>query len=566
MTSTDVLTLIIFLAAVAAGTFILGEYMFAVFSKKDSPPYNWLKLPFKLEEWFYKIMGINSKKEMNYKEYISAFLIFNLIGALLLLFILLAQGWLPFNPMKFAGVEFWLAFNTTISFLTNTNWQNYSGENTLSYFSQFAGLVVHNFLSAADGIAILLAFSRAFKKKPTHDLGNFWVDLTKSLIYVMLPLSIILSLFLLSQGVVQTFSPYITATTIEGSKQLIPLGPAASQIAIKQLGANGGGFFGANSAHPFENPTPFSNFLELFAIILIPAALPYTFGRLIDSKRQGLIIWGTMVILLLTGIGIGLWSEYQGNPALHSLPFLEGKETRLGITNSVLWGVTTTAIGNGSVNAMHSSFSPITGMVVILNLMLDETIFGACGTGLVFMLFYIILTVFITGLMVGRTPEFLGKKIEAKEIKLGIIAIMIPSAMTLIGSMLASTTQAGLSSIGNKGPHGLMEILYAFTSCSQNNGSAFAGLNGNTIFYNIALGLSMLIGRFPGIVLGLTIAGSLAQKKFTPPSSGTFPTDTLLFVAVLIGVLFIVGGLTYFPALSLGSIVEHIQMQKGILY
>ncbi|MBF0541034.1 MAG: potassium-transporting ATPase subunit KdpA [Nitrospirae bacterium] len=563
MTQSDVLTLITFFIVISGGTYILGEYMYAVFSKNN---YTWLKIPSIIEIKFYKIMGINPDEEMNYKEYLSVLLIFNFIGAIVLLFILMAQGILPFNPQHLAGVPFWLAFNTTISFVTNTNWQAYSGENTLSYLSQFSGLTVHNFLSAATGITVLLAFARAFKTKPSHELGNFWVDLTKTLIYLFLPLSIILSIFLISQGVVQTFSPYITATTIEGSKQLIPLGPAASQIAIKQLGTNGGGFFGVNSAHPFENATPFSNFLEMISLLLIPAALPYTFGRLIGSRRQGMIIWSAMAILLITGLGIGLWAEYQGNSALSGLPFMEGKEVRFGITNSVLWGVSTTATANGSVNAMHSSFAPITGMIATINLMLGEIIYGGVGTGLTGMLMYVILTVFITGLMVGRTPEYLGKKIEAREIKLAIITILIPSALILIGSMIASTTQMGLSSLGNKGPHGLMEILYTYSSCSQNNGSAFGGLNANTAFYNSSLGICMLIGRLVSIIFPLAIAGNLAQKKYTPPSLGTFPTDNMLFVTLLIGVILIVGGLTFFPALSLGSIVEHILMQKGILF
>jgi len=530
---------------------LLGEYMARIFMSTGKG---------KLESLVYKACSIDPQKEMNYKEYLYALLMFNFIGALALMGILMFQKYLPLNPMHLSGVPFWLSFNTTISFVTNTNWQAYSGESTLSYFSQLAGLCVQNFLSAGTGIAVLVAFTRGLKRKQTHYIGNFWVDLTKSLVYILLPISIIVAVILVSQGVVQSFGHYINATTLEGATQTLPLGPAASQIAIKQLGTNGGGFFGVNSLHPFENPTPFSNFVELISILLIPIALTYTFGRLVGSRRQGFTLFTAMASIFVVMLIISLWSEYQVNPKLYGLPFLEGKDTRIGTTGSVLWTMATTSASNGSVNAMISSMSPITGLLATTNLVLGEIIFGGVGAGLYGMLMFVILTVFITGLMVGRTPEYLGKKIEAREIKLAVIAVLIPSAFILFGSMLACVTNMGLSSLTNHGPHGLMEIVYAFSSASQNNGSAFAGLNANTVFYNLSLGLCMIIGRFVVIFSSLAIAGSLAEKKYTPPSAGTFPTDNPLFVGLLISVIVIVGGLTFFPVFSLGSIAEHILM------
>jgi K+-transporting ATPase ATPase A chain len=557
MKITDFVTIILFFTVLIAALPLLGEYMAKVFTGQRnilSPVFG------KLEKGFYGFSGIQPEKEMNYKEYLAALFIFNFIGGVILFLILVAQKYLPFNPQHLDGVPFWLAFNTTASFITNTNWQSYSGENTLSYFSQLAGLTVQNFLSAGTGIAVLIAFTKGLKRRQTHEIGNFWVDLTRSLLYVLLPLSVIMAILLMGQGVVQTFSNYITATTIEGVKQILPLGPAASQIAIKQLGTNGGGFFGVNSAHPFENPTAFSNFLEMVALILIPIALTYTYGRLVGSRKQGLTLLAAMMFIFVTALIISLWAEYQTNPTLYGLPFLEGKETRLGITNSVIWTMATTSASNGSVNAMISSMTPITGLLANFNLILGEIIFGGVGSGIYGMLMFVILTVFITGLMVGRTPEYLGKKIEAREVKLAVIAILIPSAFILVGTMIACMSKVGLSSLTNHGPHGLMEMLYAFSSASQNNGSAFAGLNANTTFYNCSLGICMLVGRYIFIFSSLAIAGSLAEKKYTPPSVGTFPTDNLLFVGLLIGVIIIVGGLTFFPAFSLGSITEHILM------
>jgi len=563
MLLTDVLTLIAFIVVILIALPLLGGYMAKVFNGEKnvlSP------LLGKTEKGFYRLVGINPEKEMNYKEYLYALLIFNFLGAVLLFLILTFQGYLPLNPQHINGVSFWLAFNTTISFVTNTNWQSYSGENTLSYFSQLAGLCTQNFLSAGTGIAVLIAFAKGLKRKQTSEIGNFWVDLTRSLFYVLLPLSVVVAILLMSQGVVQTFHNYLTATTLEGAKQLIPLGPAASQIAIKQLGSNGGGFFGVNSAHPFENPTIFSNFIEIIAILLIPIALTYTFGKLVGSRKHGLTLFAAMAIIFAINLGVSLWAEHHGNPAIYGLPFMEGKETRLGITNSVLWTVSTTSVSSGSVNAMISSMSPIVGLVATTNLILGEVIFGGVGAGLYGMLMFVLLAVFIAGLMVGRTPEYLGKKIEAKEIKLAVIAVLVPCACILIGTMIACLTKTGLSSLTNHGPHGLMEMLYAFASATQNNGSAFAGLNANTAFYNLSLGLCMLIGRYVVIIPVLLIAGSLAGKKYTPPSSGTFPTDNLLFVVLLIGVILIIGGLTFFPVLSLGSIAEHLLMAKGIMF
>jgi len=563
MVLTDVLTLIAFVVVILIALPLLGDYMAKVFNGERnvlSP------LLGKAETGFYKLTGIHPEREMNYKEYLYALLIFNFLGAVLLFIILTFQKYLPLNPQHLNGVPFWLAFNTTVSFVTNTNWQSYSGESTLSYFSQLAGLCVQNFLSAGTGIAVIIAFAKGLRRKQTSEIGNFWVDLTRSLLYVLLPLSVVVAILLMSQGVVQTFHNYITATTLEGAKQLIPLGPAASQIAIKQLGSNGGGFFGVNSAHPFENPTVVSNFIEIVAILLLPAALTYTFGRLVGSRKHGLTLFAAMAIILVTMLTVTLWAEHHGNPAIYGMPFMEGKETRLGITNSVLWTVTTTSVSNGSVNAMISSMSPIAGMVATINLVFGEVIFGGVGAGLYGMLMFVLLAVFIAGLMVGRTPEYLGKKIEAKEIKLAVIAVLVPCACILIGTMIACLTKMGLSSLANHGPHGLMEMLYAFASASQNNGSAFAGLNANTTFYNLSLGICMLVGRYVVIISALLIAGSLAGKKYTPPSAGTFPTDNLLFVVLLIGVIVIIGGLTFFPVLSLGSIAEHVLMTKGVLF
>ena len=428
------------------------------------------------------------------------------------------------------------------------------------------GLTVQNFVSAATGIAVLLALIKGISRRSSATLGNFWVDLTRSTLYVLLPLSILFSVVLVGQGVVQNLNSYETVQTLQGAEQVIPMGPAASQIAIKQLGTNGGGFFNANSAHPFENPTPFSNFLEMLAILLIPAALTYTYGKMVGSTRQGWTIFSVMLIMLLVGLGISLYAEYAANPVFGQLSSMEGKETRFGITNSVLWSTSTTAASNGSVNAMHDSLSPLSGMVAMINIVLGEVIFGGVGAGLYGMIIFVILTVFIAGLMVGRSPEYLGKRIEAFEVQMAILAVLAPSMVILLFSALASVTDGGLSSLNNAGPHGFSEILYAYSSAGGNNGSAFAGLNANTLFYNLTLGLGMLIGRFGVIIPVLAIAGNMAGKKITPPSAGTFHTDNWLFAGLLIATILIVGGLTFFPALSLGPIIEHLLMNKGITF
>ena len=428
------------------------------------------------------------------------------------------------------------------------------------------GLTVQNFVSAATGIAVLLALIRGLARKTTDQLGNFWTDLTRTTLYVLLPLSILFSVVLVGQGVVQNFKTYDTVQTIQGATQVIPLGPAASQIAIKQLGTNGGGFFNANSAHPFENPTPFSNFLEMLALLLIPAALTFTYGKMVGSTRQGWTIFTAMLILLVIGLSISLYAEYSTNPIFGNLPLMEGKETRFGITNSVLWSTSTTAVSNGSVNSMHDSLSPLAGMVAMINLMLGEIIFGGVGSGLYGMVIFIILTVFIAGLMVGRTPEYLGKKIQKFEVQMAILAVLAPNVVILLFAAWASVSTQGLSSLNNAGPHGLSEILYAFSSAAGNNGSAFAGLNANTVFYNLTLGIGMLIGRFGIIIPVMAIAGSMAKKKITPSSAGTFHTDNWLFIGLLIAVILIVGGLTHFPALSFGPIIEHLLMNNGITF
>jgi potassium-transporting ATPase potassium-binding subunit len=542
---------------------LLGKYMYKVFMGED----HILKPVFGgLERVIYGIAKTDAGYEMNWKTYTFGVLIFNLFGFLLLFILQMIQAYLPLNPEKLPNVSWHLAFNTAVSFVTNTNWQSYSGENTLSYLVQMLGLTVQNFLSAATGIVVAIALIRGLTRKTTDALGSFWVDLTRCVIYVLLPLSIILSVILVGQGAVQTLSHYVTATTLEGSKQIIAVGPAASQVAIKQLGTNGGGFFGANSAHPFENPTPLTNFLEMFGLIIISAGLVFTYGYYVKSKRQAWAVFLTMFLLLVAGLSISLWSEYSHNNVLNVAGNMEGKETRFGVANSVLFSVITTATSCGAVNSMHDSLSPLSGMVAMFNLMLGEIIFGGVGSGLYGMIIFIFLTVFIAGLMVGRTPEFLGKKVEAFEIKMAILAILAPSLIIKIFSAIACSVPAGLAGLNNAGPHGLSEIMYAFSSAAGNNGSAFGGLNTNTVFYNLMLGFGMIVGRYGVIVPVLAIAGSMARKKITPVSSGTFRTDNWLFVLLLLSIILIVGGLTFFPPLALGPVVEHFLMNLGVTF
>lgn len=559
----EVIQLFLFLGLLVVLAPVTGRFMARVFMGQGhimKPLFGWL------EKGIYTLARVNPEEEMNWKTYTYCVLLFNLFGFLLLFLLQISQAYLPMNHEELPNVSWHRAFNTAVSFVTNTNWQSYSGENTLSYLVQMLGLTVQNFVSAATGIAVALALIRGLTRKTTEVLGNFWVDITRIVIYVLLPLSIVLALLLIGQGVVQTFSHYIEATTLQGGKQVIALGPAASQIAIKQLGTNGGGFFGANSAHPYENPTPFSNFLEMFAIIIIPAAMVFTYGSYMNSKRQAWAIFITMFILYVVGIAISLWAEYSSNAVLKVAGSMEGKETRFGIMNSVLWTVTTTVTSNGSVNSMIDSLSPISGMVSMFNIMLGEIILGGVGSGLYGIIIFIILTVFIAGLMVGRTPEYLGKRVEAFEMKMVILAVLAPSIVIKLFSAIACSVPAGLAGLNNSGPHGLSEILYAFSSAAGNNGSAFAGLNANTVFYNLMIGFGMLIGRFGIIVPVMAIAGSMAKKKITPVSSGTFKTDNWLFVLLLIGIILIVGGLTFFPPLALGPIVEHFLMNLGVTF
>lgn len=563
MTTLEILQVALLFALIIILTPFLGNYLSKVFTGAKH-----IMLPVfgRLEKLVYKVARIETEEETNWKSYTFGLLMFNLTGFLFLFLIQLYQSHLPMNPLKLPNVSWHSAFNTSVSFMTNTNWQGYAGETTLSYFVQMAGLTVQNFVSAATGIAVLMALIRGISRKTTDKLGNFWVDITRAVLYVFLPLSVILSVLLIGQGVIQNFNSPETIETIQGAPQVIPMGPAASQIAIKQLGSNGGGFFNANSSHPFENPTPFSNFLEMIAILLIPAALTYTFGKMTGSARQGWIIFSAMLILLLAGLMISLYSEYSAHPVYGDMPLMEGKETRFGICGSILWSTTTTAVSSGSVNSMHASLTPVAGMISMINMMTGEVIFGGVGAGLYGMVIFILLTVFIAGLMVGRTPEYLGKKIEAFEIKMAILAVIAPSFVILGFTAWASVSQVGLSGLNNTGPHGFSEILYAYTSAAGNNGSAFAGLNANSVFYNLTLGVGMLIGRFGIIIPALAIAGNMAGKKITPPSAGTFRTDNWLFIGLLIAVILVIGGLTFFPALSLGPIIEHLLMKSGVTF
>lgn len=556
MTTGELLQISLFIGALIACTPVLGGYMARVYTGQMA----WLALP---ERWLYRFGGVDRSAEMNWKAYAVALVSFNLLGFVALFLLQLLQGVLPLNPARQSGVEALLAFNTATSFVTNTNWQAYGGETTMSYLTQVLGLTVQNFLSAATGMAVVIALGRGLARRLSATIGNFWVDLVRGTLYILIPLSVVLALALVGQGVVQNFRPYVEVTTLSGASQVLPQGPAASQIAIKQLGTNGGGFFNVNSAHPFENPTPLTNFLELFSILLIPAALTYTYGRMVGSTRQGWVIFVAMMILFLVGLAVMLAAEYGVNPVIGVAANLEGKEVRFGVANSVLWGAATTAASNGSVNAMHGSFTPLAGGMAMLFLMLGEVVFGGVGAGLYGMVMFVILTVFVAGLLVGRTPEYLGKRIEAREVKMAMLTVLLPSAVILLFSALAAVLDVGLSSRTNYGPHGLSEILYAFASGAGNNGSAFAGLNANTPFYNVMIALAMWIGRFGIILPALAIAGSMAVKKTAPPSAGTFPTDGLLFAIMLMSVVIIVGALTFFPALSLGPIVEHFLMQAG---
>ncbi|MGZ8095603.1 MAG: potassium-transporting ATPase subunit KdpA [Methylosarcina sp.] len=600
MTSQDFLQIAIYVITLLALAKPLGWYMARIYQGRKVRPMDLLR---PAENLIYRLSGVKPEQDMRWTEYAAALLIFNFLGLIAVYALQRLQPYLPLNPQHLAAVSPDSAFNTAVSFATNTNWQGYGGETTMSYLTQMLGLTVQNFVSAATGMAVLVALIRGFIRRNTDTIGNFWVDMTRSTLYILVPLSLLLALALVGQGVIQTFSPYQNVTLaesvsyeqpklgedgqpltdgegkpvlekIEVREQTLALGPAASQVAIKQLGTNGGGFFNVNSAHPFENPTPLSNFLEMLSILLIPAALCYTFGVMVGDVRQGWAILAAMTVIFAALIFVTVSAEQNGNPALAALGIdqsvsagqpggnMEGKETRFGIVNSALWAVATTSASNGSVNSMHDSFTPLGGMVPMWLMQLGEVIYGGVGSGLYGMIVFAIVAVFVAGLMIGRTPEYLGKKIEAYEMKMASVAILIPPLMVLGGAAISVMVAVGKSSVFNPGAHGFSEVLYAFSSAGNNNGSAFAGFGANTPFYNFMLGLAMLFARYWLIVPVLAIAGALAAKKIVPVGSGTLPTHTPLFVVLLIGTVLMVGALTFVPALALGPIVEHLQMLK----
>jgi K+-transporting ATPase ATPase A chain len=587
--------ILLFLVLIFAVTKPLGIFMARIFNRERTflDP---IARP--LERLLYRVTGVDENHEMRWTEYAAAMLLFSGVSMLLLYLIERVQQWLPWNPQKFGALGQELAFNTAASFTTNTNWQNYAGEATMSYLTQMAGLAYHNFTSAAVGIALAIAFVRGIARREKETIGNFWVDMTRATLWLLLPMCMVYALALVSQGVVQNLKPYDTVKLVESQQvqktgadgkpmvspdgkpvmdtvtdQTIAQGPVASQEAIKMLGTNGGGFFNANSSHPFENPTPFSNYLQMLSIFVIPAGLTYTLGRMTGAQRHGWAVWAAMAFLFLCGVTTAYWAEARGNPllkgadqevsALQPGGNMEGKEVRFGIADSALFATVTTDASCGAINSWHDSYTPLGGMVPLANIMLSETVFGGVGAGLYGILIYVVLAVFIAGLMVGRTPEYLGKKIEAYDVKMAMLVTLVFPLVILALAAISSVEGFGTSSISNAGPHGLTQILYAFTSMAGNNGSAFAGLNGNTLWYNTAGAMTMLIGRFFMIIPMLAIAGNLAKKKYVPPSLGTFPVTTPLFSVLLVGVILIVGALTFFPALSLGPILEHLLMSVG---
>jgi len=590
MTANGWFQILFYLVVIFAITKPMGIYMARVFSHEKTFLDRALR---PLEKLIYRLTGVDEKREMRWTEYAIAMLLFSGVSMTLLYLIERTQKWLPFNPQKFANVDPGLAFGTAASFTTNTNWQAYSGESTMSYLTQMAGLAYHNFVSAAVGIVLAIVVIRGIARKETDHLGNFWVDTTRCLLWVLLPFCLVGALVLVSQGVVQNLKPYTTAdlvqpytaqvsgsdgktTTQNVTQQVIAQGPVASQEVIKEFGTNGGGFFNANSAHPFENPTPFSNFLEMVLIFAIPSGLTYTLGRMTGSRRHGWAVWGAMAFLFLAGVTTAYWAESRGNPllagtdqhatALHSGGNMEGKEVRFGIANSALFATVTTDASCGAVNGMHDSYTPLGGMVPLINIMLGEVVFGGVGAGLYGMFVFIVLAVFIAGLMVGRTPEYLGKKIESYDVKMAMLAVLILTFTILGFTAIAVVKPYGLSGISNPGPHGLSQILYAYTSSTGNNGSAFGGLNGNTMWYNTTTATAQLFGRFLMQIPILAIAGSLAKKKTVPESAGTFPVTGALFSGLLVSTILIVGALTFFPALSLGPILEHLLMHVGKVF
>jgi potassium-transporting ATPase potassium-binding subunit len=567
MTINGWIQIAIYFAILTALVVPLGRFMARVFEGE----WTFLSPVFRpVEIVLYRSAGVDATRQQHWITYTVAMLLFNAVGFLVVYGLQRLQAVLPLNPAEQSAVAQDLAFNTAVSFTSNTNWQNYGGESTLSYLTQMVGLTTQNFVSAATGIALAIALTRAFARQSVNTVGNFWVDLTRCTLYVLLPLSIIAALILVWQGVPQNLGPYIDATTLEGAKQTISQGPAASQIAIKQLGTNGGGFWNANSSVPYENPTPLSNFLEMLYILLIAAALTHTFGRMVRDERQGWALYAAMSVIFLAGLAVCYWAEAAGNSNFAALGLdggnMEGKEVRFGIANSSLWAVATTAASNGSVNAMHDSFTPLGGMIPLIMIELGEVIYGGVGSGLYGILLYVIVAVFIAGLMVGRTPEYLGKKLEAKEVKMAMLAILILPLSMLGFTAAAAVIPSAVASTNNAGPHGFSEILYAYTSQTGNNGSAFAGLTGNTMWYNLTGGIAMLVGRYFVIIPMMAIAGSLVAKKTAPASAGTFPTHGALFVGLLVGVIVITGGLIYFPALALGPIVEQLAMLAKTLF
>lgn len=587
MTGNGWFQIFVYFVAVLLVTKPMGVFLYRVFERKGT------FLDFALrpvERLLYRVSGVDEEREMGWKEYVVAKLLFSGVSLILLYLMMRTQQWLPWNPQKFANVAPDLAWNTAVSFTTNTNWQSYSGESTMSYLTQMAGLAYHNFISAAAGIALAVAFIRGVARRESKTIGNFWVDATRALLWVLLPVCLVVAVFFVSQGMIQNLRSYTTANVIEpqsvetknvdGSMkrdtvatQVIAQGPVASQEVIKMYGTNGGGFFGANSAHPFENPTPLTNFVQMLLIFAIPAGLTYTLGRMTSSRRHGWAVWSAMAALFLAGVVVLYASEARGNPLLAGVDTktsevqpggnMEGKEVRFGIANSALFSTITTDASCGAVNNQHDSLTPLGGMVALINIMLGEVIFGGVGAGLYGMLVFVVLAVFIAGLMVGRTPEYLGKKIEAFDVKMAVLAILVTSLTILIFSAIAVVAKFGTASISNPGAHGLSQILYAYTSAVGNNGSAFGGLSTNTLWYNTSLGMAMLLGRFFMIIPILAIAGNLAAKKHVPESLGTFPVTGPLFTVLLISVILIVGALTFFPALSLGPILEHLLMNAG---
>jgi K+-transporting ATPase ATPase A chain len=578
MTTAGYILIVLYVVVLIALARPLGGYMARVYENKPLLGLDRVLGP--IERLIYRLCGVKADAEMNWKGYAIATLLFNLLGLLAVYALQRLQAALPMNPQSLSAVSPDLSFNTAASFATNTNWQSYSGESTLSYLTQMLGLTVQNFVSAATGMAVLVALVRGLARRSAQTIGNFWVDLTRSTLYILLPLSLMIAVVLVSQGVVQTYSPYKVVSLIQPvtdaaghqvTEQTIAVGPAASQIAIKQLGTNGGGFFGVNSAHPFENPSPFTNFLELLAILLIPAALCYTFGRMVGDARQGWAILAAMTLIFLPLAVLCANAEHSSNPAFAGLNVdqtpsdqqpggnMEGKEVRFGVASSALWATATTAASNGSVNAMHDSFTPLGGLIPLWLIQLGEVVFGGVGSGLYGMLVFAIIAVFVAGLMVGRTPEYLGKKIEAYEMKMASLVILIPPALVLLGAAVAVSCDTGTGAVSNPGAHGFSQVMYWASSTANNNGSAFAGLGTNNVFYNIAGGILVLLARYWLIVPTLAMAGSLARKKHVPAGSGTLPTHTPLFVSLLIGVVVLVGALTFIPALALGPVVEHLQ-------